>query len=152
MDPQEPPPAPGDPLARDVLHSLETIEKKVADLKPSFWKATVGDLLKIAVAAGATLWATQLAGHYNLENARVGAVANAEAAERIKDFRETRREWADSKNAFQNYFINVEKLGVLPASAQDSMKADVRLVHQIDVALIPSALAKKLDEFRKTAG
>lgn len=133
------------------MRRLVAIERKLTDLKSSFWKTTIADSLKIGITAGATLLATYLTGKFNQENARVTAVANAEASERMRDFREARREWVDAKSTFQNYFANAERVPQSPAP-QDFMKADVKLLRQIETALIPSALAKKLDEFRVSAG
>lgn len=140
-----------DSLASRVMRRLVSLEKKVGDLKPTFSTTLITEVGKIAFTAGAMLLATLLTGRLNQENTRIAATANAREAQRIKDFPEALRELAEARSTFQNYFVNAEATGVTPDGIE-FMKADVNLVRQIRIRLIPSVLKKKLDEFRIAAG
>lgn len=135
-------PAGQEVLAARVMRRLLALEKKVVDLKPSYWKMAIADSIKIAITATATLAAAMMTGNLNQKNILAG--------ERIKDIREVRGTWVASQSTFQNYFLNAETSGIRDEPMQ-FRDAAVTLKREIDKAIIPSDLRNRLNEFKKAA-
>lgn len=134
---------PNEHFTRRMTRRLLSLEKKVADLKPIWWKTLAMEVSRLLITAAVTLGAVWLTGHYSLNNLR----ANTRETVMIADVREVTAALNVAESAFQSFLGDAAASDAMPAAGEFAA-ADSALRNKVVSALIPKSIRAKVETAR----